>query len=81
MNEDSSVVRLRQPEAIDDPLTAVLRSGARRLLAQAIESEAASFLALMVDRQLEMAGRGSSGTAMARHGRFRRGSDRLRWSG
>ena len=53
MNEDSTVVRLRQPEAIDDPLTAVLRSGARRLLAQAIESEAATFLALMADRQLE----------------------------
>jgi putative transposase len=53
MNEDSTVVRLRQPEAIDDPLTAVLRSGARRLLAQAIESEAAAFLALMADRQLE----------------------------
>ncbi len=53
MNEDSTVVRLRQPEEIDDPLTAVLRSGARRLLAQAIESEAAAFLALMADRQLE----------------------------
>ena len=53
MNEDSTVVHLRQPEAIDDPLTAVLRSGARRLLAQAIESEAAAFLALMADRQLE----------------------------
>jgi putative transposase len=53
MNEDSTVVRLRQPEAIDDPLTAVLRSGARRLLAQAIESEAAAFLALMADWQLE----------------------------
>jgi hypothetical protein len=29
-----TVVSLRQPDAIDDPLTAVLRSGARRLLAQ-----------------------------------------------
>jgi putative transposase len=53
MNEDSTVVRLRQPEAIDDPLTAVLRSGARRLLAQAIEAEATAFLALMADRQLD----------------------------
>ena len=43
MNEDSTVVRLRQPEEIDDPLTVVLRSGARRLLAQAIEAEAAAF--------------------------------------
>jgi putative transposase len=44
---DSTVVSFRQPDAIDDPLTAVLRSGARRLLAQAIEAEAAAFLAEM----------------------------------
>jgi putative transposase len=39
MNEDSSITRLRQPDEIDDPLTALLRSGARRLLEQAIEAE------------------------------------------
>jgi putative transposase len=44
---DSTVISLRQPETIDDPLTAVLRSGARRLLAQAVEAEAAAFLAEM----------------------------------
>jgi len=44
---DSTVVSLRQPETMDDPLTAVLRSGARRLLAQAIEAEAEAFLAAM----------------------------------
>ena len=44
---DSTVVSLRQPDAIDDPLTAVLRNGARRLLAQAIEAEADAFLAAM----------------------------------
>jgi putative transposase len=43
----SSVVPLRQPDEIDDPLTAVLRSGARRLLAQAVEAEAEGFLATM----------------------------------
>jgi transposase-like protein len=43
----SSVVPLRQPDEIDDPLTAVLRSGARRLLAQAVEAEAEAFLAAM----------------------------------
>ena len=32
----TTVVSLRQPGEIDDPLTAVLRSGARRLLAQAL---------------------------------------------
>jgi len=49
MNEDSKVVRLRQPEEIDDPLTAILRAGARRLLEQAIEAEVESFLAAMKD--------------------------------
>jgi putative transposase len=44
---DSTVVSLRQPDEVDDPLTAVLRSGARRLLAQAIEAEAEAFLAEM----------------------------------
>ena len=52
MNEDSTVVRFPQPEAIDDPLTAVLRAGARRLLAQAIEAEAETFLAAMADQRL-----------------------------
>src|SRR5215210_8242128 len=44
---DSTVVPLRQPDEVDDPLTAVLRSGARRLLAQAVEAEAEAFLAAM----------------------------------
>lgn len=52
MPSDSTVVPLRQPEEIDDPLTAILRSGARRLLAQAVEAEAEAFLAAMKDRRL-----------------------------
>lgn len=52
MNEISSVVRLRQPEEIDDPLTSVLRAGARQLLVQAVECEAESFLASMQDQKL-----------------------------
>ena len=52
MNEDSIVVRFPQPEEIDDPLTAVLRAGARRLLAQAIEAEAETFLAEMANQRL-----------------------------
>jgi len=39
MNENSNVLRLRHPDEIDDPLTNILRSGARQLLAQAIELE------------------------------------------
>ena len=52
MTSDSTVVPLRQPDGIDDPLTAVLRSGARRLLAQAVEAEAEAFLALMTGARL-----------------------------
>ncbi len=48
----TTVVSLRQPDEIDDPLTAVLRSGARRLLAQAIEAEADAFLAAMKGERL-----------------------------
>ena len=52
MNENSNIVRLRQPDEIDDPLTNVLRSGARQLLAQAVELEAEVFLAAMKDLKL-----------------------------
>jgi putative transposase len=52
MNEDSSIIRLRQPNAIDDPLTALLRSGARQLLEQAIEAEIVAFLASSEDLKL-----------------------------
>jgi len=52
MTSDSSVIPLRQPDEIDDPLTAVLRNGARRLLVQAIEAEAEAFLAAMKDTRL-----------------------------
>ncbi len=52
MNTPINVVRLRQPDEIDDPLTDVLRAGARRLLAQAVELEAEAFLAGMRDLKL-----------------------------
>lgn len=52
MNETTSVVRLRQPGEIDDPLTEVLRAGARQLLAQAIEAEVTAFLAGLKDEKL-----------------------------
>jgi putative transposase len=52
MNENSNVARLRQPEEIEDPLTAILRTGARRLLEQAIEAEVNAFLAAMNDLKL-----------------------------
>jgi len=52
MEENSTVVRLRQPGEIDDPLTEILRLGARRLLAQAVELEAEAFLAEMKEKKL-----------------------------
>jgi putative transposase len=52
MTSDSSVVSLRKPETLEDPLTAILRTGARQLLAQAIEAEVEPFLAGMKGLQL-----------------------------
>ena len=42
---DTNVFPLVQPGTFSDPLTEVLRDGARALLAQAVETEVASFLA------------------------------------
>ncbi len=52
MNETINIVRLRQSDEIIDPLTDVLRSGARRLLAQAVEMEADDFIATMKELKL-----------------------------
>src|SRR6201996_7912825 len=52
MTSSSTVVSLRQPDRIDDPLTAILRAGARRLLAEAVEAEAEAFLAEMKSLRL-----------------------------
>jgi len=49
---DTTVHSFRHPDEIDDPLTAVLREGARRLLAEAIEAEAEAFLAAMREERL-----------------------------
>lgn len=52
MTTDSTVLAFEHPEQLDDPLTSVLRDGARRLLAQAVEAEAEAFLAAMRDERL-----------------------------
>jgi len=41
---NDTIIALRDPDTIDDPLTQVLREGARELLAKAIEAEVADFL-------------------------------------
>jgi transposase-like protein len=42
---ENKVVVLRQKEEIDDPLTEILRAGAKQLIAQAVEAEFEAFLA------------------------------------
>src|SRR5690606_24870513 len=49
---DTTVVSFPHPDVLDDPLTSVLREGARRLLAQAVEAEAEAFLTSMADERL-----------------------------
>lgn len=46
---DDTVIKLVQPGSFADPLTEVLRNGARALLAQAVEAEVAEFLAKHAD--------------------------------
>ena len=43
--DKNNVVEIRKPAEIDDPVTEVLRQGAKKLLAQAIEVEVEAFLA------------------------------------
>jgi transposase-like protein len=46
---NNNVTRLIQPGSIEDPLTEVLRNGARALLAQAVEAEVTEFLTKHAD--------------------------------
>ena len=52
MSDDTTVTPLHQPGAIFDPLTEIARDGARRMLAAALEAEAASFVAQFADERL-----------------------------
>ena len=49
---ENRVVSLRPEGAIDDPLTEILRAGARSLIAQAVEAEFAAFLGSHEDKAL-----------------------------
>jgi len=45
-----NVLELKKPETfVDDPITDILRSGARKLLAEALEAEIESFLDMYAD--------------------------------
>jgi putative transposase len=52
MTMNTTILPFRKPDDVEDPLTAILRDGARRLLAQAIEAEAEAFLASMKEARL-----------------------------
>jgi len=47
---DTNVFQLSQPGTFADPLTEVLRNGARALLAQAVEAEVAALLSCHADK-------------------------------
>ena len=49
---ENRVVPLRQPDEIDDPLTEILRCGAKRLVQRAVEAEFAAFMARHADLEL-----------------------------
>lgn len=63
MERDTTILPFQHPEDVDDPLTSVLREGARRLLAQAVEAEAEAFLEAMRDERLP-----DGRTRLVRHG-------------
>ena len=50
---EPNVFQLSQPGTFVDPLTEVLRNGARALLAQAIEAEVSALLSLHADKLTE----------------------------
>jgi putative transposase len=50
---DTNVFQLSQPGTFADPLTEVLRNGARALLAQAVEIEVAAFVSCHADKLTE----------------------------
>src|SRR6266545_2907879 len=52
MSRDTTVIRLRQPDAVDDPLSELAREGARRMLGQVLIAEADAFVAMWKDVKL-----------------------------
>lgn len=52
MRDDTTITPLHQPGSILDPLTEIAREGARQMLAAALQAEAASFVAQLIDERL-----------------------------
>ncbi|MGC0395848.1 hypothetical protein ACVIU7_008804 [Bradyrhizobium liaoningense] len=68
MTETTNVLAFRQPSAVDDPLTDIVRAGARDLLARAIEIEVGAFLAPRVTSNSSGCGQSNSSTREAGQG-------------
>ena len=52
MNKTTNILPFRQPSSVDDPLTEILRNGARELLARAVEVELKAFLETTAELKL-----------------------------
>jgi transposase-like protein len=63
MNETTNILAFRQPSSVDDPLTEILRDGARELLARAVEIELNVFLQTTAELKLP-----DGRTRVVRHG-------------
>lgn len=75
--KDTNVTQLVQPGEFEDPLSEIVRNGARSMLAQAIEIEAEQFLSahahLTTDDGYQRLVRAWFGMAICRSGKFRPG--------
>ena len=66
---ESIVVFLPSSEGVEDPLTEVVRAGARQLVRHAVEAEVAALLAAYADHRTERVIGAWCVTGMARSGR------------
>ena len=75
---ENRIVPLRQEGAVDDPLTEILRAGAKRLIARAVEAELDAFPAPMGTWRFPTGANAWCATGMIRPGTSSRGSARSR---
>lgn len=67
-----NAIKLKKPDVfVDDPITDILRQGARKLLTQALEAEIEIFVHQYKDLVDELAGNGLFETAICQSGRFK----------
>ena len=52
MKDNSTIIDLRQPGLVLDPLTKIAREGAQRMLAAALKAEADIFVEMVSDERL-----------------------------